>query len=196
MTKVQALGRPSKGAKTLSKAEILKVALELLDGDGGENISFRLIAQRMGVTAMAVAHHIGSRRNMFEQLASEIFSDMGEAPEGETPSQRIRFLLDRYCNLVLAHPNLIRGIFADPTLFPEQLARLTELIKTNIVALTKDEQPDILLNIIVDYTHGFALSVTAGENDTASQLSSYHHGLDWIIARIPTRQNSLPISTE
>lgn len=189
MTKARAIGRPSRGTKALSKTEVLNVALELLDENGEQKVSFRLIAQRLGVTAMAVAHHVGSRSSMFKQLASEIFADMGEPPAGETPSERLHFLLGRYCDAVLAHPNLVRYIFSDPTLFPEQLAKLTELIRSNIAALTVNEQPDMLLNIIVDYTHGFALSVTAGEYDAESQRCSYRQGLDWIIRRIPVPQD-------
>lgn len=188
MTTARTAGRPARGAREISKAEVLNVALELLNNSEGQSVSFRLIAQQLGVTAMAVAHHVGSRREMLSQIATGVFSDMAEAAKGKTPAERLRFLLGRYCEVVLAHPGLLRCILADPELFPEQLARLTELIRSNIAALTTYEQPDMLLNVIVDYTHGFALSVTAGVNDAQAQLSSYRQGLDWIISRIPARQ--------
>lgn len=191
MTGERAVGRPSSTSRSLSKTDILDAALELL-GEGGEKaVSFRAVAKRLGVTAMAVAHHVGSRADMLRCLVERAFSGVDGPADGETPTARLRFLLTRYCRVVLEHPDVVRCVFADPALFTQQLVALTDQIRTNIAELGDSDDRDVLLNVIVDYTHGFAISVSAADQeavgDAAQKLDSYRLGLDWILSHGPAR---------
>jgi len=68
MSERTAAGRPSKKEKTLSKDDILSLALRIIDEEGEKALSYRVLAKLLGVTPMAVSHHVGNKRVMLGSL--------------------------------------------------------------------------------------------------------------------------------
>jgi len=181
-------GRPTGSDSTLSKDRILAAALELLDEGGEQALSFRLLAKRLGVTPMAVAHHVGSRHQMQTALIAHVYEGVAAPQEGVTsPEARLRALLERYCRRVMAHPHVAMLIFADRSLFAGHVVALTEAVRTDIAAMISDQrEADMLVNLIIDYTHGFAISAAANHDDGTQSPTrdDYLRGLDWILTRM------------
>ncbi|MCR9137313.1 MAG: TetR/AcrR family transcriptional regulator [Alphaproteobacteria bacterium] len=181
-------GRPPKSDSTLSKDRILATALAVLDEGGQEALSFRILAKRLGVTPMAIAHHVGSRHQMLTGLIAQVYDGIAVPPEGDVaPEACVRLMLERYCGRVVAHPQIAQLIFADQSLFAGHVVALTDVVRTNIAALVSDPQEvDLLVDLIVDYTHGFAISAAANHtvNAQTPNADDYLRGLDWILVRL------------
>lgn len=181
-------GRPPKSDSTLSNDRILATALAVLDEGGQEALSFRTLAKRLGVTPMAIAHHVGSRRQMLTGLVAQVYEGIAAVPKGVVaPEACVRLLLERYCRRVVAHPQIALLIFADQSLFTGHVVALTDAVRTNIAALVSDPpEADLLVDLIVDYTHGFAISAAANHNENTQSptIDDYLRGLDWILARL------------
>jgi len=184
MTKAVTAGRPFKQDSTLSKGKILSLAMRLIEEEGEKAASFRALAKKLDVTPMAVSHHVGNRQLMLEGLIARAFYGVGSEPKGDAPTEQLRFLLARYCDRVLKHPNLFKCVLADPRLIEGELFLLTDLIKSYVRKTTKGDNDNALLNLIVDYTHGFALSVSAAPSPPQLTTDDYLRSLDWILERL------------
>jgi len=184
MIKHTAAGRPAKKNAKLSKDRILILALQLIEEGGAKAVSYRALAKILGVTPMAVSHHVGNHKMMLGSLIALGFKGVGSEPEGATPLDRLRFLLARYCDSILKHPELIKCALADPSLIEGELRLLTNLIRLNAAQSDSGDEHDTLLNLLVDYTHGFALSVSAATGSGQLSAADYLRGLDWILGRV------------
>jgi TetR/AcrR family tetracycline transcriptional repressor len=57
---------------TLSRAVVLGEALALIDRDGLEQFSIRRLAERLGVTPMALYNHVNSKRDLLQAVAGQV----------------------------------------------------------------------------------------------------------------------------
>ncbi|HAT86329.1 MAG TPA: TetR/AcrR family transcriptional regulator [Rhizobiales bacterium] len=173
-------GRPSKAAQSLTKQGILHTALPLVQEYGIEAISFRLLAERLGVTAMAVKYHAGSRKELLAGLVDMAFANTLVRTEASEPTDRVRIILQTYCARALINANLLRAVLEDTSLMCEEMHTITNLLRAEAQAL--GEQDDVLVFLLVDYTHGWVLSASCGE-DNPLTMTDYLSGLDWILKR-------------
>ena len=189
--KATRVGRPRKDASRLDKDAVLEAALRLLDEGGERAVTFRALARELGVTPMAISHHVGSRHAMFASLVAMVYADVAEEPRYRAPGKRVRAMLRRYCERVIAHPHLVQCVFSDPSLMSDQLVSLTLETAENLAASGADpSELQTLVYVIVDYTHGFAISAAAawslGEEQAMDRpsIEDYLRGLDWLLKNI------------
>ncbi|WP_162932942.1 TetR/AcrR family transcriptional regulator [Roseovarius sp. EL26] len=175
-------GRPSKTADRLHKTDILKAACSILNDKGEGALTFRALATKLGVTPMAVTYHIGTRHQLLEALITDAFAGLVSPAKGATPALRLRDLLLRYCEMALSHAALIRCILQTPTLMSDDLIRYTELVRIETRMLNDGDPQDVMLNLLIDYTHGFIFSAIAAPADIAPGLAMYERSLDWALS--------------
>jgi len=180
------MGRPSKDEKTLSPEDIIEVALDMLTREGEASLSFRKLAIQLGVTPMAVKHHVGTRRELQRSIIARVYRDVGKPVDDGTPHANLRLLLTNYSKRVLAHPNVAVLVFSDPSLLEEgPLASLNEQICANIALLVRSKaERDSVLDVVVDYTHGFAFAAAAAKGKKRPTIKGFQRGLDWILERL------------
>ena len=182
MTKAQGAGRPRKSDHKLSKQMIIAVALPIVQRDGIDALSFRAIADRLGVTPMAVTYHSGSKAKLLADLVEAAFKDALGEIEGLTATERARLILARYCKCAMHNAHLLRAVLSDTSLMGPALFRITESLGQNTKTLNDGDAGDVLLHLLVDYTHGFVLSATASD-DNPLTTDDFLRGLDWILDR-------------
>ncbi|WP_299436625.1 TetR/AcrR family transcriptional regulator [uncultured Aquimarina sp.] len=184
----KSLGRPTNDELILSKDHILKVALKVLDEQGEIGLSFRKLANVFGVTAMALKHHVGSRQDIIKSLVEVVYKNVNEITITDDSKEVIRALLDNYCKCVFKHPNVSRLLLIDHSLINKELIELTNSIRKHAISLVNDETEGILLaDLIVDYTHGFALAAASQNEKTdlgVLTINDFYKGIDWIFARV------------
>ncbi|UWQ37762.1 TetR family transcriptional regulator [Leisingera aquaemixtae] len=178
------MGRPPKGSRTLSKDDVLRQALQLLDTGGSKALTFKALAEALGVTPMAVAHHAGTRDEMIASLVATAFEGSDTPSMAATPKLRLRDLMTRYCAQVTRHPELAKCILENPSLIGPSLTGLTQLIEAEIAAAgVTGAEARTLLCLIVDYTHGFAFAAAAAPGE-ALKIDDFTPALDWVLDRI------------
>ncbi|UWQ33290.1 TetR/AcrR family transcriptional regulator [Leisingera sp. M527] len=178
------MGRPPRGSRTLSKDDVLKTALQLLDEGGSKALTFKALAEALGVTPMAVAHHAGTKDEMFASLVAIAFAGSDTPSEAATPKLRLRDLMTRYCAQVTKHPELAKCILENPALIGPSLTGLTRLIETEITtADVSGAEARTILCLLVDYTHGFAFAAAAAPRGALS-AGDFTPALDWVLDRI------------
>lgn len=178
------IGRPQKTKSALSKTAVHKTALALMDEEGEQAVTFRALAQKLGVTAMAVKYHVGSRRQMLKNLVSEVFVDLGRAPMGDSASERVRNLLHGYCETAIEHTGLVQCVLKDPSLISDELLRLTENLRHETQALNSGDPRDVMLNLLVDYTHGFVFAAANAPKGEGPSKKEFMRSLDWLLDKV------------
>lgn len=157
----------------------------MLDRNGEKGLSFRSLAKHLGVTPMAISHHVGTRHEMLSSIVARVYDGIGEPVQDGTPHDCLRALLSDYCKRVLAHPNVALLVLSDTSLLKGPLISLNERICSNIALLVRSKsEVKTVLDVVADYTHGFAIAAATAKAQKRPTLKGFQRGLDWILERI------------
>lgn len=194
MNAARSAGRPAKGSSSISKADILAHALTLLDKAGERGLTMRSLAKNMSVTPMALYHHVGNRDELIAALVELVFGKIQNTlDEGAEPLDRIEALLLAYCEKAFVHPELLLCVFRNVEAFEGTLSTVTGQLRTDLErsGLTSEEVSN-WTGLLVDYTHGFAVSEASGKSsDRAGLAPSYKDNLKLLIAFLRSQQEKL-----
>lgn len=187
MTK-KALGRPHLEKSTLSRDQILKEALRILEKEGVQGLSYRKLAKVFDVTAMALKHHVGSRSDLLKGLVQIAFEDVNVIEDSKDSKKIIRELSGNYCKCVLNHPNLSLLVLGDHSLMNSELFTMFNTIREHAGLLAKNPgEGNLVADVIIDYTHGFVLAA-ASQNEKTDLgeigIQDFYKGLDWLLMKL------------
>lgn len=156
------VGRPPRSEAPTSRDAIVEAALALLDARGVDAFAMRALAERLGVTPMAIYHHFNDRDGLIAAMTERVYGGVA-APAGGAPCARIEGLLRRYHRQVLKHPGLTLLIFSRPSVFPDQARRITgDIARLLAEAGLAPDRVRLWIDILVDFTHGAAIAVAMG----------------------------------
>ena len=182
MTRAQRAGRPRKSDQKLSKQSIIAAALPIVQRGGVDALSFRALADQLGVTPMAVTYHSGSKTELLFDLVEAAFKDALGEIDGQMATDRARSILARYFVCALRNAHLLRAVLSDTSLMGPALGQITSTLSESTKALNDGDENDVLLHLLIDYTHGFVLSATASD-DNPLTTDDFLRGVDWILDR-------------
>lgn len=120
------------GQPTLSREQIVRGAIELLDAEGSAGLSMRRLGSRLGAGATSLYWHVANKDDLLELAVDEV---MGEiyVPEARDTSWRIgvSVLANSMRAALLRHPWVIGLLGTKPTIGPHAMQmgeRLVELL--------------------------------------------------------------------
>lgn len=152
----------------------------------------RSLAVRLGVTPMALYHHVSDRGALVRAMSDAVYAKLVTAFAKATgaPRRKLETLLVLYYESVVRYPELTVLIFATPGDFSSSVqdinARLSELLAEMGVARAKRRS---WLEILVDFTHGSGLAAATyrhtGAAFVAAQKARYRRQLREILERLP-----------
>jgi AcrR family transcriptional regulator len=67
---------PPSGGNKLSRALIVRTALEQIDRSGAQGLSMRSLAQELGVEAMSLYRHVHGREDLLEAVVGSLMTDL------------------------------------------------------------------------------------------------------------------------
>jgi AcrR family transcriptional regulator len=138
------------------RQEILDAALALADERGLAAVSMRAVAQRTGVTPMALYPQVGSKAELLDGMLERLLTELippaaaaGESAAAEPGSAagpgpavdadaedwrvRLRALAHAFRKLAHGHPWAATLLFSRPAVTPDA-ARVVDLVYTNLLA--------------------------------------------------------------
>ena len=182
MTKTVSAGRPSKASQRLSKQLILRTALPIVQEHGVDALSFRVLADKLSVTPMAITYHSGSKQQLLADLIDIAFAGISKTTTEQDPAERARSILRNYCTSALKNANLLRAMLEDGSLLNDELAKMVAELKANTQQLANSDDGDVLVHLLIDYTHGFVLAAAADENNPLT-IDDFLRGIDWVLSQ-------------
>jgi TetR/AcrR family transcriptional regulator, tetracycline repressor protein len=102
----------------LSRARVLEEARRLLEAHGPEALSMRALAQRLGVSPMALYNHVSSKEDLIQGIANTVVQDLCIAEVRGTWRQRVRGCFRALRQVCLANPRTIPLVEAADVLHP------------------------------------------------------------------------------
>ena len=178
-------GRPIQGTG-VTRDDILTAALTLLDEGGGQGLTMRALATRLGVTPMSLYHHVEDRAGLLRALSDRVYAEVLEG-EGGLVDRRaeIQAILIRYHDAVLLHPQLTLAIFAAPEAFAGVTRQITDRLTSLLAEITAE--PSLWRDILVDHAHGSGLPLSSANGDQGQARAlqeQYPQALDRLLDRL------------
>jgi len=187
-------GRPKKTNNSLSPTIILNTAFALLESKGPSGLTMRALARNLNITPMSIYHHIGDHEALLKAMSAEAYGDLPAPPVSPT-SDTLKHLLASYCHKILAHPNLTLCLFVSPHLNEDTTVALTHQVDIHLrsIGLTDPAALD-WRDILIDYTHGFALAIAHGTPSpegakSTPGLKNYNAAIDRLLSALKKNIN-------
>lgn len=145
------------------KQAILDAALALADEKGLDAVSMRAVAERAGLTAMALYPHVGSKAALLDEMTGRLLATM-KLPDaaGQDWQQRLRSLAHAARALIHDHPWAATLLFCRPAVTPDA-AYTVDIVYTGLLdaGIPESEVPRLerMLSTVV---LGFAASEVGG----------------------------------
>lgn len=122
----------------LSREKVLATAVELVDEHGLAALSMRRLGAELGVEAMALYHHVGSKEELLDGLVEHLFAevlgglgqhvdDRRHGGDGEWQPV-LRGLAHSLLATLLAHPHLVPVVLSRPATTPQVHGLLERLL--------------------------------------------------------------------
>jgi AcrR family transcriptional regulator len=103
------------GLRALSVGEIVETGLRLGVDDGFENLSMRTLARELGVSTMALYHHVPNKRGLDVLLVDTVLRSVPiPPPEAGDWQDRLRALNSASVEVLSRFPGLDRMVFGMP----------------------------------------------------------------------------------
>lgn len=175
-------GRPAQG-KGVTRDDILTAALTLLDDGGGQGLTMRALAARLGVTPMSLYHHVEDLAGLLRALSDRVYAGVLEGV-GTKAGQRaqVQRILTRYHDAVGSHPQLTLAIFAEPRALAGASRQVTERLTALLGEMTAE--PLLWRDILIDHAHGSGLALVsaAGNQRQGRRMrKQYREALDRLL---------------
>jgi AcrR family transcriptional regulator len=163
-------GMPAQPARpTLTRARVLRAALDLVDREGVDALSMRRLGRALGVEAMSLYGYVDSKEDLIEGVVELIFGEMPlVVPGPERWQERIRRHAGIYRSVLLSHPNAVRLVAGRP-LVTEGTAAFVDSAMRELRAIGLDvETADRVLGVIASFTQGHVSEQTGAGRRTSS----------------------------
>ncbi|MEU5044485.1 TetR/AcrR family transcriptional regulator [Streptomyces griseorubiginosus] len=155
------------------REEILDAALAIADERGLEAVSMRALAERVGVTPMALYRHVKDKAALLDGMVGRLLSallptDGGDGGDvalaGEEPSwdQRLDALAHACRAVTQRHPWAAHLLFSRPAVTPDAVRAVDIIYLALIEAGVPEPEVPRLERLISTFVIGFAASEASG----------------------------------
>lgn len=182
-------GRPAQGSGVSGDA-ILAAALALLDECGGQGLTMRALAKRLGVTPMSLYRHVGTHEELLRTLSDRVYADVLAPPDPSSdPLRAVSALLTRYYMAIGKHPQLTLAIFSAPQAFAGTTREITDRLTALLAALT--DEAVLWRDILIDHAHGSGLALVAARGEplqAKAMTEHYQRAVVCLLQSLTTKQ--------
>ncbi|MGE5545110.1 MAG: TetR/AcrR family transcriptional regulator [Bacillota bacterium] len=100
-----------------TKDRIVKATLDIISGEGFQNVTIRKIAAMAGVNVAAVNYHFGSKDAVINEALNMVTLQLEEAfrclKSGEVdPAVRLQCFVKQYSQVILEYPDIIKNFIS------------------------------------------------------------------------------------
>ena len=145
------------------REEILEAALEIADERGLAAVSMRAVADRVGVTPMALYPHIGSKAALLDGMLGQLLLRLTPGDEGDgEPFSRLAELGRQVRGLVREHPWSATLFFSRPSVTPDGVRAVDRMYVELLAAGVPADQVPRVERLLSTFAIGYAASEAGG----------------------------------
>lgn len=146
------------------REEILDAAVAIADEHGLDAVSMRAVADRIGVTPMALYRHIGDKAALLDGIVGRLLAALlpSDTDRGQAWDERLNALAHACRAITQHHPWAAHLLFSRPAVTPDAV-RAVEVIYTALLeAGVPEREVPRLERLISTFVLGFAASEASG----------------------------------
>jgi len=144
------------------RQEILDAALALADEKGLAAVSMRAVAERTGVTPMALYPYVGNKAALLDGMVGQLLSEMVVADTGPDWRQRIHALARSGRALAHRHPWAAALLFARPAVTADAVYVVDQIYAALLRADVPEAEVPRVERMISTLVLGYAASEVGG----------------------------------
>ena len=162
------------------RQEILDAALALADEKGLDAVSMRAVAERTGVTPMALYPHVGSKAALLDGMLGRLLADLlppmvaaadhwrASGTTSQDWRQRLRTIAHLARGLAHRHPWAATLIFSRPSVAPDAVRVVDQIYAALIDAGVPDAEVARVERLVSTFVIGYGASETGGRFSTGT----------------------------
>lgn len=144
--------------------EILDAALAIADEHGLEAVSMRALADRIGVTPMALYRHVKDKAALLDAMVGRLLATLlpPEAAEDQAWDERLTAFAYAFREMAQRHPWAAHLLFSRPAVTPDAVRAVDTIYSALIEAGVPEPEVPRLERLISTFVIGFAASEASG----------------------------------
>lgn len=112
----------------LDRSKVVEGAIGLADAQGLDAVSMRNVADRLGVTAMALYKHVANRSQLVDEMLDDVLGGMASAPTAAGWADTVRARIFAARDLLTTHAWVREAIETRELATPRTLAHMDSLM--------------------------------------------------------------------
>ncbi|MGY1618831.1 TetR/AcrR family transcriptional regulator C-terminal domain-containing protein [Geodermatophilus sp. SYSU D00691] len=162
----------------LSRKDVVRAAVEVLDDEGLPGLTLRAVAARLGVSAPTLYWHVKDKRHLLDLVAEQVLAevpDSARAPrEGESVWEWLAESIRLRRALLLAHRDSVQVVAGNrPT--DEALPGIESTLRVLVAAGLEPGEAVRVLTALGSYLLGDALETQAAQDRPAEDFPTGDH---------------------
>jgi AcrR family transcriptional regulator len=146
--------------RQIDRTAVLQASLEIADNDGLEAVTMNSVAQRLGVTPMALYRHVENKRDLLDGVVESLLDEIPTPPAALAPDEQLRAMGDALRKIARRHPAvfpLLLQLPATTTRSRERRDRVQQVLRE--AGINDPERAERIISTVV---LGFAVSEVSG----------------------------------
>jgi AcrR family transcriptional regulator len=162
------------------RQEILDAAMAIADEHGLDAVTMRAVANRVGVTPMALYPHVGDKDGLLDGMVDRLLGLLvAEAPDADqelTWQQRLGALARTMRTLARRHPGASMLLFARPSVTPDAVRVVDSIFQLLLAAGVPPADVPRIERLTSTFVVGYAVSEAGGRFGRGSLDVRAHRG--------------------
>jgi AcrR family transcriptional regulator len=146
------------------REEILDAALAIADEHGLDAVSMRAVAERVGVTPMALYRHVSDKAALLDGIVGRLLAALlpSDGDRGRAWDERLNALAHACRAITQRHPWAAHLLFSRPAVTPDAVRAVDVIYCALIEAGIPEREVPRLERLVSTFVLGFAASEAAG----------------------------------
>lgn len=146
----------------VTREQVVRQALEILDQEGFDGLTMRRLAERLGLKAASLYNHVSDKEELLALMADAISAEI-PAPDPKKPwRKQLETLFRQFRQVLMAHRDGARVLAATPPVGPSRIRIIEQILQALARAgLSADKVADAGY-VLNTYVVGFVLDETLG----------------------------------
>ncbi|WP_188524122.1 TetR/AcrR family transcriptional regulator [Isoptericola cucumis] len=164
--------RPQGRHAGVTRAALLDAATELVDRDGLAALSMRRLGAAVGVEAMTVQHHVGTKDQLLDGLVERLLDGvLPDLPDAGDWQGTLRAVAHGFRAQLLAHPRLVPVVATRPGITPATLRGMERALEAMQPSELGPARALEMVYAVIGLVLGqVGMEVAAGDDTTADRV--------------------------
>jgi len=161
---VAAWSEKDPGRRQLTREELVRKSLEVLDEEGFDGLTMRRLAERLGVKAASLYNHVSDKGELLALMADAICAEIPDLDRSRPWREQAETMAVQVRRALMAHRDGARLLAASPPMGPHRLRLIEQVLQVLASAGFSPAKIADASFVMNSYVVGFVLDETLGSS--------------------------------